>query len=179
MSRMEGSLSVPRDAHRYPADMLRRLTHGCLTIVAGMTLLVVSCTLVRGKITLWAIPTVHGVVTDASTGVPIVNASISVTNNSEPSIVSTATSDSNGHYKTAPRMTYEWFILLGDRMEHCTVTVAANGYVTTSTHTAHGTGELWAGQPAADRYIDFALRTDAEGDTNHRNEWDTKRGQDG
>ena len=144
-----------------------------------MTLLVVSCTLVRGKITLWAIPAVHGVVTDASTGAPIVNASISVTNDSQPSIVSTATSDSNGRYKTAPKMTCEWFALPGDRMEHCTVTVAANGYMTTSTHAVHGTGELWTGQSAADRYINFALRTDAEAATNHRNEWDAERGQDG
>lgn len=142
-----------------------------------MTMLVVSCTLIRGKIAVWAIPAVHGVITDASTGAPIANASISVTNDSEPNIASTATSDSDGRYNTAPKMTYEWFTLPGDRMEHCTVTVAANRYVTTSTHAVHGTGELWTGQPAADRYIDFALRMDAEGDANHRNEWEADQVQ--
>ncbi|WP_099263646.1 carboxypeptidase-like regulatory domain-containing protein [Rhodopirellula bahusiensis] len=176
---MESQQSVPDYGKRSPIEMFRRQIRGCLAILAGTTLLIASCTLIRGEIPLWAIPAVHGVISDASTGIPIADAFVSVSNDTDPRIVATARSTPNGHYTTKPALTYEWFTLPGDRVEHCTVSVSADGYVTTKTSAVHDTGELWAGQPAADRYIDFILRPDAVGDTKHYNEWDVEREQAG
>ncbi len=36
-------------------------------------------------------------------------------------------------------LAYEWFSLPGDRVEHCTVKVEAEGYVTTTTFAVHET----------------------------------------
>lgn len=109
---------------------------------------------------------------------PVPNAVITVTNRFEPTITSSAISESDGRYDVAPAKAYEWITFPGDRMEHCTMTVTADGYVTTSTQAVHGTGELWTGQPAADRYIDFVLRADAVGEVIRYREWDVERDQD-
>lgn len=155
--------------------MLQQQTRGCLAIAAGVPLLIASCTFIRGKIPLWAIPAVHGVVSDEATGNPIESALVTVSNDADPDIVATALTDQNGRYTTKPALTHEWFTIPGDRVEHCTVSVAADGYITTDATAVHDTYELYAGKPAADRYIDFILRPDAAGDARKYNEWDVER----